>query len=538
MTAVERDIRTTKIVIADALPDSAAELLRAEGWSVDARAGRSRNELLQAIADADGLIVRSATRVDASLIASAPRLRVVARAGAGVDNVDLDAASARGILVLNAPGANSVSVAEHTWALMLALGRSIARADAAMKDGRWTKTDLLGTELCGKTLGLVGLGRVGREVTVRAHAFGMKVMAVDPFIKADLADDLGVELVSLDELCARSDFISLHVPATASTRRMFDTDRLAKCKPGLRLINTARGDLIDEVALADAIDTGRIGGAGLDVFENEPPFDSRLASLPQVVATPHIAGSTTEAQQMVGEETAACVRDYLRSGLVRNAVNFPSIPPEELKRLQPFVQLATTLGVFLAQLATGRTQGVSIRYYGLLAAGNNEPLVGAVLTGLFRSMLSSPVTPINARAVAETRGVEVVESRSSRARDFPSLLSVRLETSEGDLWVEGAMFERGGPRLVMLDGVEIEAGLSGTLIVIRNLDQPGVIGAVGTILGERLINIASFALGRGPGGAVSVVSVDERTREGGVDDAVLDALRAHPAISAADVVRL
>jgi len=538
MTAVESAPPTIKIVIADALPDSAAELLRAEGWTVDSLAGRPRDELLQALKDADGLIIRSTTRVDASLIELAPRLRVVARAGTGVDNVDLDAASARGILVLNAPGANSISVAEHTCALMLTLGRSIALADTAMKDGRWTKQELLGTELRGKTLGLVGLGRVGQEVAVRAHAFGMRVIALDPFIKEGVAGDLGVALVSLDELCAQSDFISLHVPATDSTRQMFDADQLAKCKPGLRLINTARGDLIDEAALADAIEAGRIGGAGLDVFTTEPPTDRRLVSLSQVVATPHIAGATAEAQQLVGEETAASVRDYLRSGLVRNAVNFPSIPPEALKRLHPFVQLADKLGALLAQLATGRTHGVSIRYYGTLATGDNEPLVGAVLTGLFRTMLSEVVTPINARAVTEARGIEVVESRSSRARDFPSLLSVKLHTSEGDLWLEGAIFEHGGPRLVLLDGVEIEAGLEGTLIVIRNLDQPGVIGVIGTILGERRINIASFALGRGPGGAVSVVSVDAPTDDDGVSDTVLDALRAVPAINAATIVRI
>ena len=528
-----------KIVIADALPDSAAEFLRAEGWIVDALAGRPRDVLLRDVADADGLIVRSATRVDAALLAAAPRLRVLARAGTGVDNVDLEAASARGILVINAPGANSVSVAEHTCALMLALGRSIAWADATMKQGRWTKTELLGTELRGKTLGLVGLGRVGQEVASRAHAFGLRVLALDPYISEGVASDLDVELVSLDELCARSDFVSLHVPATASTRRMFDATQLAKCKPGLRLINTARGDLIDESALADAIESGRIGGAGLDVFDSEPPSDSRLASLPQVVATPHIAGSTAEAQQLVGVEAATGLRDYLRSGLVRNAVNFPSIAPEELKRLQPFTRLADKLGAFLAQLATGRIRGVSIRYYGTLASGNHELLVGAVLSGLFHAMLSAIVTPINARAVAQARGIEVVESHSSRTRDFPSLVSVQLHTSTGELWVEGAIFEHSGPRLVLLDGVEIEAGLDGTLIVIRNRDEPGVIGTVGTILGAHGINIASFALGRGPDGAVAVVNVDEPPdTDGETLDGLLDALRAVPAIRAASLVRI
>lgn len=530
-----------KIVVADDLPASAVELLSSEGWNVDARAGRPRDELVRDLADADGLLVRSATRVDAELIAAAPHLRVVARAGTGVDNVDLDAASARGILVLNAPGANSVSVAEHACALMLGLGRSISRADASIKQGRWAKKELIGVELRGKMLGIVGLGRVGQQLASRGRAFGMRVLALDPYISSEVAADLDVELVSLDELCARSDFISLHVPSTAGTRGMFSAAQFERCKPGLRIINTARGDLIDENALADAIASGHIGGAGLDVFVDEPAPNPRLAAMPEVIATPHIAGSTVEAQQLVGVETAAGVRDYLRDGIVRNAVNFPSISPEAFKRLQPFMGLAERLGAFLAQLAKGRTQTLGIRYYGTLAEGSNEPLVGAVLVGLFRTMLSSTVTAINARAVAQDRGVEVVESRSSRPRDFTSLLSVKLATHERELRVEGAVFEHGGARLVLLDGVEVEAALEGTLIVIRNVDEPGVIGGVGTILGRHAINIASFALGRGPAGAVAVVNVDEPTdptQGGRVTDGVLDELRAIPAIRTVDLVRI
>ena len=532
-----------KIVVADDLPPSALDLLRQEGWHVDDQSGRSPDALRRDVADADALIVRSVTQIDAALIDAAPRLRVIARAGTGVDNVDLEAASARGILVLNAPGANSVSVAEHACGLMLALSRSIARADAAMKQGRWAKKELLGIELRGKTLGVVGLGRVGQELACRARAFGMHVIAVDPYISARVASDLDVALVSLDELCERSDFISLHVPSTVTTQRVFDATRLARCKPGLRLINTARGDLIDETALADAIESGHIAGAGLDVFEAEPPTNRRLASLPQVIATPHIAGSTIEAQQLVGVETVAGVRDFLRDGVVRNAVNFPSIAPDEFRRLQPFMSLAERLGAFLAQLASGRTQSVGIRYYGTLTGGTTEPVAGAVLVGLFRTMLSSTVTAINARAVAQARGVEVVESSSSRSRDFTSLISVKLHTSAQELWVEGAIFEHGGARLVLLDGVEIEASLAGTLVVLRNVDEPGVIGAVGTILGAHHINIGSFALGRGPTGAVAVVNVDEPAPATGassprVDDRVLAALRAIPAVRTADVVRI
>ena len=525
-----------KIVIADPLPTSAADLFRHEGWTVDARAGLPPDELAEALADADGLIVRSATRVDADLLRHASHLKVVGRAGAGVDNVDLDAASARGILVVNAPGANSISVAEHTFALLLASARSIAEADSQMKAQRWEKKRLVGLELRGKTLGVVGLGRIGREVVHRAHAFGMHAVAHDPFIASQVAADLDVELLDLDALCARADFITLHVPATGD-RPLFDAGRLARCKPTARIINTARGTLIDETALADAIARGALGGAGLDVFRTEPPADSPVIALPQVVATPHIAGSTREAQELVGLETAACVRDYLRGGVVRNAVNYPSLGPEELARLQPYTVLARQLGTFLGKISTGRTEIVSIRYYGALADGNTEMLVGATLVGFFGTVLSSNVTPINARAVAGERGIEVIESRSSRPRNFTNLISVKLHTSDGERWVEGVVIEQAGPRMVLLDGVTVEAPLEGTLIVIRNTDQPGVIGAIGTILGRYGINIASFALGRGPGGAVAIVKVDSVADRGPqVTSDVLAEIRAVPAVRQAEVV--
>lgn len=527
-----------KIVIADPLPSSAADLLRDEGWDVDAQTGRTPDELHAALADADALIVRSATRVDAGLIARAPRLKVIARAGTGVDNVDLDAASAGGILVVNAPGANSVSVAEHTFALLLAAARSIALADGLMKAGRWEKKRLLGTELRGKTLGVVGLGRIGREVVHRAHAFGMRTIVHDPFISSQVAADLDVELLELDELCAQADFITLHVPSTG-TRPLFDAARLSRCKPTLRIINTARGTLIDEAALADAIEHGVVGGAGLDVFQTEPPSDTRLTGLPQVVVTPHIAGSTREAQELVGLETATCVRDFLKTGVVRNAVNYPSLAPEELRRIQPYTVLAQRLGAFLGQISTGRIETVAIRYYGELAEGNTEILVGATLVGFFGTVLSSNVTPINARALAKGRGIEVIESRSTRPRNFTSLISVKLHTSDGERWAEGALFERAGPRLILVDGVSVEAPLEGTLVVIRNNDQPGVIGAVGMILGRHLVNIATFALGRGPTGAVAVVNID---REGADDpvvtDDVLDEIRAVPAVQQVTMVTL
>ena len=497
------------IVIADTLPTSAVEILRSvPGWTVDAKSGRPREDLLRDVAEADAIVVRSATTVDAGMIAAAPKLRVIARAGTGVDNVDVPAATARGVVVMNAPGANSISVAELAMALMLSLSRAIPTADASMKRGVWDKKRLTGAELRGKTLGIVGLGRIGQEVAARARAFGMEIIAHDPFISEQVAGSLGIELVSLDELWPRADYISLHLPATPETRHMLNAARLARCKPGVRIVNTARGELIDEAALADAIESGHVAGAGLDVFETEPPADWRLAKLPQVVASPHIAASTVEAQEQVGVETSVAVRDFLREGIIRNAVNFPTIPGEAFAAVRPFMALADRLGVLVSQLAAGRTHAIGIRYYGPLVNAHADLLASSVVAGVLRPMLSSTVTVVNARTVATERGIEIVESRSSRPRDFANLLSVKLHTTEGERWVEGTVFEPDRPRLILVDGVEVEAPLEGTAIVMTNNDQPGVIGDVGTILGRHGVNIASFGLGRRSGGAVGVVSVD------------------------------
>lgn len=530
-----------KIVIADKLPESAVAPLREPGWTIDARAGRTAEALAGDLADADALIVRSATRVTRALIDAAPRLRLIARAGTGVDNVDVEAASARGIVVMNAPGANSVSVAEHTLALMLALARSVPAADASMKRGEWDKGRFTGVELRGKTLGLAGLGRVGQEVAVRAHAFGMDVIAHDPFIASAVAADLGVTLVPLDELFGRSDYLSLHLPSVPATRHLVNADRLTGCRPGLRIVNTARGELVDEAALAAAIRAGRVAGAALDVFEVEPPPHAGLLSLPQVIATPHIAASTREAQELVGTETASAVRDFLKDGIIRNAVNFPSLSVEEHKRLRPYIELAGRLGSLIGQLGDARTQAVSVCYYGDPAGTTGQILGSAVLVGLFRPIVGPSITPVNARTVAATRGVELTESWSSRPRRFTNLISVTLRTSQGERWVEGVAFEDGSLRLVQLNGVDIEAPLEGTLLVITNRDQPGVIGEVGSILGRHGVNIATFALGRGPDGAVGVVNIDEEPTESAMSAVTAQALqeiRAVPAVRAAHHVRL
>jgi len=428
-----------------------------------------------------------------------------------------------------------------------------------MKTAKWEKSKFAGAEIRSKTLGLVGLGRIGQEVAARAHAFEMKVVAHDPFISAEMAASLGVELVGLDELCARADYISLHAPALPSTRHLFNAERLAACRKGVRIINTARGELIDEGALADAIERGHVAGAGLDVFAPEPPKDWRLAMLPQVVATPHIAASTKEAQEQVGSETAAAVRDFLNEGIIRNAVNFPSVSADAYKRLRPYLTLARSLGSMVAQLGEARINAVGVRYYGELAAEDNQLLGSAVLEGLLSAILSGGVTPVNARAIATGRGIELVESRSTRSRNYTSLISVKLHTNdpstgsgspraasrgEGERWVEGTVFANGSLRLVLVDGVPVESPLEGTLLVIRNNDQPGVIGDVGTLLGRHKVNIANFALGRDPDClmdcAIGVVKVDEHpeTSAGMVTEQVLAEIRAIPNIRSVWCVRL
>jgi D-3-phosphoglycerate dehydrogenase / 2-oxoglutarate reductase len=524
-----------KIIVADDLPESALTLLRAEGWDIDARAGRSAEQLAADVADADALVVRSATKVTAPIIAAAARLRAIARAGTGVDNVDVAAASARGIVVMNAPGANSISVAELALGQILALARHLPAADAAMKQGKWEKKKFLGEEVRGKTLGLVGLGRIGQEVARRAAAFNMRIIAHDPFISEQAARDLDAELVSMDDLFARADYVSLHMPSTPQTRNLINAGRLAKAKRGIRIINTARGDLVDEAALADAIESGQVAGAAIDVFVKEPTVDHRLQLLPQVIATPHIAASTREGQELVGVETAAALRDFLKDGVIRNAVNFPSVPAEEFKRLQPFVDLGERLGTFIAQMNDQRASAIAVRFYGELAASRTEMIVNAVLAGFFRPILESGVTLVNARSIAASRGLEVEESRSERARNYTSLISVRLRTEGPGRWVEGAVFERTTPRLVLVDGIAVEAPLEGTMIVMCNDDTPGVIGHIGTILGKHGVNIANFALGREGDRAVGVVIVDETAP---IMPAVLDELRSVKAIREVRVVRV
>ncbi len=540
-----------KIVVADKISERGLALLGEAGWQVVLPAPGA---LAAELAEAEGLIVRSATRVTDQLLAQASRLRVVGRAGVGVDNIDLDAATRRGILVMNTPGGNAVSVAEHTLALLLALARSVPQLNAAIHAGRWEKGGAAGIELRGKTLGLVGLGRVGSEVARRARALEMRVLAHDPYISAKVAQEVGVELVSLPELLARSDFISLHAALSPATEKLINAESIAKMKRGARLINAARGELVEEAALAAALRSGHLAGAAVDVFAVEPPHGSPLVSLPNVIATPHVAGSTEEAQEEVGTLIAQQVRDFLAEGVLRNAVNLPTLSAEQYRRLRPYLQLAERLGSLVAQVAAGRVGmhgRVRIRYAGEPAELGTHVLRNAVLAGMLNTVLDERVNLVNAGAVAAARGLVVEEQTRRREHGFANTLEVAVvplpsgpvpaESHETDsssgFSVEGTVLHGTTPRILSMDGIELEAPLEGALLFFRNRDVPGVIGQVGTILGSRGINIATFALGRREAvrgaEAIALVRLD-----GDVPDSIVMAVRGIAAMTEVHLVRL
>jgi D-3-phosphoglycerate dehydrogenase len=531
-----------RIIVADPISERGIDLLRATGWEVL----RPTKETLDAeLPTADALVVRSATRVTAAVLERAPKLRVVGRAGVGVDNVDLDAATRRGVLVMNTPGGNAPSVAEHTLALLLSLARKIPALDSAMHAGRWEKSKGQGTELRGKTLGLLGLGRVGAEVARRARALEMRVLACDPFLTEDAAREAGVILVPLDQLLAESDFLSLHTALVPETERIINAANLAKTKRGAYIVNTARGELVDEGALADALRSGQLAGAGLDVFAVEPPKDSPLLGLSNLIATPHVAGSTAEAQEEVGTLIAQQVRDFLADGVVRNAVNLPSLSAEQYRRVQPYLLLAERLGSMVAQVVAGRgvrLARIRIAFAGEPAELGTRVLRSAVLAGVLNSALAEKVNLVNAEAVASARGLAVEERGGRREHGFPDTIEVSGEAATTEratraFSVEGTALADTPPRLLRVDGMALEAPLEGTLLLLRNRDVPGAIGKIGTLIGTQNLNIATYALGRReavPGAeAISVVRLD-----GDVPDSVVTTMRELEAITEARLIRL
>ena len=531
-----------KVIVADKISDRGIQLLKEQpGWNVVLT---TKDNLITEIADADALVVRSATKVTPELLDKAPHLRAVGRAGVGVDNIDLEEATKRGVLVMSTPGGSSVSVAEHTFALLLALVRQLPKFDAAMREGRWEKSSS-GAEVRGKTLGLIGLGRIGSEVALRAEAFDMRVLAHDPFISEAAARELSVELVSLEQILAESDFISLHTAVVPQTRDMINAASIAKMKKGVRIVNAARGELINETDLAAAIKSGHVAGAALDVFAEEPPKNSPLIGLPNVICTPHVAGSTAEAQEELGTQVAVQIRDYLVDGIIRNAVNLPALSADQYRRVRPYLALAEKLGSFVSQAADFRPGRVRIRYAGEVAEVGTHLLRSAVLAGVLNAVLDEKVNVVNAPAVAAARGLRVEEETRKREHGFPHTLEVSALPAAGDqtggksagITAEGTVLHDGTPRVIMIEGIPLEAQLEGTILYLRNEDKPGVIGQVGSTLGQLGVNIATFALGRSAAHqgahAVSLVRVD-----GEVTTTVLEPIRKIAAITEARLLHL
>ncbi len=526
-----------KIVLAEKVSPATLAVFAAEpGWEVLTH-DKLPDGLPAALADADALVVRSAVQVDDALMQHAPKLRVIGRAGVGVDNIDADTATRRGIVVMNTPGANAVAVAELTIGLMLALARKLPAANTSMHAGKWEKKNLQGAELRGKTLGILGLGRVGIEVARRARGFGLEIIGSDPFVSAAVARENGIALVSVEELFSKADYLTLHVGLTPQTANIINAKTLATMKKGVRIINCARGELVDEAALVDALKSGQVGGAALDVFTVEPPKDSPYSHLDNVILTPHIAGSTAEAQEAVGVQIAMQVREYLKLGVVQNAVNLPSMTHEEYVRLAPYINLAGRLGSFLAYTGKGSIESIHLVYGGALAEAKVDLIRNAAIAGLLRS--SEHVNRINAAAVAQERGIRVHEDKEETARGGAgSILKIELHSSAGKSEASATVLHGEQPRLLSFDGIDVEAPLEGNLLVCRNLDVPGVIGKIGTLLGEHGVNIANFALGRQRTGkqpvqALAVVQVDAP-----VPQNVLEALQTIEALLEAKLVQL
>ena len=503
-----------KVLISDKMDPRAAQIFRERGVEVDEITGKTKEELIAMIDQYDGLAIRSSTKVTKDVIAAAKNLKVIGRAGIGVDNVDIPSASAAGIVVMNTPFGNSITTAEHAIALMFALARDLPEADKSTQAGKWEKNRFMGVEVTSKTLGLIGAGNIGSIVADRALGLRMKVVAYDPFLTPERAVEMGVEKVTLDELLARADFITLHTPLTESTKNILSRENIAKTKKGVRIINCARGGLIDEAALKDALDSGQVAGAALDVFVTEPATDSPLFGTPNFISTPHLGASTTEAQVNVAIQVAEQMADYLVTGGVTNALNVPSLSAEEAPKLKPYMNLAEKLGSLVGQLAHGALSSISVEVEGAAAELNLKPITSAVLAGLMR-VYSDTVNMVNAPFLAKERGLDVREIRHDREGDYHTLIRVSVQTKDGERSVAGTLFANAEPRLVELFGIKVEADLAGNMLYIVNEDAPGFIGRLGSALGEANVNIGTFHLGRRRlgGEAVLLLSLDSRAEE-------------------------
>ena len=523
---------TPRVLIADELSPRALEVFRERGVAADVRTGMKPDELLAAIPDYDGIAIRSATKVTAAVLAAAPRLKVVGRAGIGVDNVDVAAATARGVVVMNTPYGNAITTAEHAVALMMALARQLPAADRSTRAGKWEKSRFMGVELTGKVLGVIGCGNIGSIVCERAHGLRMKVIGYDPYLSDERAADLNVEKVALDDLFARADFITLHVPLTDATRGIVDARAIAKMKRGVRIINCARGGLVVEDDLEAAIESGQVAGAALDVFAVEPARDSPLFALEEVISTPHLGASTSEAQENVAVQVAEQISDFLLTGAVTNALNMPSVTAEEAVRLKPYMTLAHHLGSFAGQLTHSGLQAVTIEYEVQVAALNTRPLSSIALAALLGPMLDS-VNMVNAPVIARERDIKVTEVKHDRPGDYQTLMRVTVTTDRRTRDIAGTLFGE-HPRVVEIKGIRVEAELGKHMLYLTNEDKPGLIGGLGTLLGDAGINIATFHLGRTAPGqdAIALIEIDQP-----LGDALLAKVRAIPHVVQAEQLR-
>lgn len=519
-----------RVLISDKLDPVVTEIFAQHGIDADLKPGLALDELLEIMPAYDGLAIRSATKVTADVIAHAPRLRVIGRAGIGVDNIDVGAATAKGIVVMNTPFGNSITTAEHAIALMFVAARQIAAANVSTQAGKWEKSRFLGTELYGKTLGLIGCGNIGSIVASRAIGLQMKVIAYDPFLSADRAVELGVEKVDIDALVGRADVISLHTPLTDATRNILSAEQLARTKRGVIIVNAARGGLVDEAGLRELLDSGHVGGAAFDVFANEPAKENVLFGAPNFVATPHLGAATVEAQEKVAVQVAEQMSDYLTTGAVTNALNMPSISAEEAPRLKPFVELAEKLGSFAGQIADGGLEAIEIEMKGHVAELNTKPLVSAALAGILRPVLED-VNMVSAPAILKERGTPLVELKSETSPIYDSLIRIRVQTDGKWRSVAGALFP-GTVKIIEVKGMALEADFHSNVLFINNADEPGFIGALGTLLGEQGINIATFHLGRSDGEAIAIIGVDQA-----VPDDVVAQLRSLPHVRYAKVLK-
>ncbi|MBT5780763.1 MAG: phosphoglycerate dehydrogenase [Rhodospirillaceae bacterium] len=511
-----------KVLISDKMSPLAAEIFTARGIEVDVNTGLEPDGLKAIIAGYDGLAVRSATKATAEIIEAADNLKVIGRAGIGVDNIDLAAATARGAVVMNTPFGNSITTAEHAIALMASLVRQIPLADRSTRAGKWEKSRFMGMELCKKELGIIGCGNIGAIVATLALGLKMRVIAYDPYLSPERANNLGVERVALDELLQRADIITLHVPLTDETRGIIDGDALAKTKPGVHIVNCARGGLVVEADLKAAIESGHVAGAALDVFETEPARDNPLFELDQVIATPHLGASTDEAQENVARQVAEQMSDYLLTGGVTNAVNTPSVAAEDMQKLAPYMKLAEQLGSFAGQVTESGLVGATIEYEGAAAGLNCQPLTAIILQGLLAPLLDS-VNVVNAPLIAKERGIDVREVTRDQAEDYQTFIRLTIATERQQRTIAGTLFGGDKPRIVEIKGIKIEAELSPHMLYFTNEDKPGLIGGMGQILGDAGLNIATFHLGRAEAGgdAIGLVSIDSDANE-----QVLNRLRA------------